>query len=147
MNFTATAFVVGILFGAIGMDWWQGDEADQLKADYAKASQAAIDKAKADFDKEVTRQKAVTENWAKVAKDEQSKTDRLNGDIAAGKFRVYVRATCSSVSKAATNTGTIVEETRPELAGQAYERADRYRAELKQLLIDYSELQDYLLRN
>jgi len=147
MNFTVTAFIVGLILGGLGGYKFGSDEAASLRAEYAQASQKAVEQAQKDFQEKVIANQKTAEHWAKVAKDEQSKTDRLNGDIAAGKFRVYVRAACPRVSKTTADTGTIVEETRPELTGQAYERADRYRAELKQLLIDYSELQDYLLRN
>ena len=144
MNFTITALIVGLIFGGLGGYKFGSGEAESLRADYAQASKEAIEQAQKDFQEKVIANQKTAEYWAKVASDEKQKTDHLNSDIAAGKFRVYVRATCPKVSSASTDSGAIAAEARPELTGQTYERADKRRAELKQLLIDYSELQDYV---
>ena len=138
----ALCFVAGLALGAITMDWWRGDEADILKAEYAKATQSAIEAAAAEHREKQAAILAAEQHWRQVASDEQRKTDQLNADIKSGKFRVYLRATCASVPAEARDSGAPVAEARPELTGQTVERVNQYRTELKQLLIDYSELQD-----
>ena len=142
MNLTAIAFAIGLIIGAIAMDWWQGDEADVLKAEYAKATQNAIEAAATEHSKKQAAILAAEQHWRQVANDEQRKTDQLTADIKSGKYRVYIRATCASVPAEARDSGAPATDARPELTRQTVERVNQYRTELIQSLIDFSELQD-----